>query len=44
MERLYKLKDDILSCVENQVKNNLRDVDTKELGEAIDIIKEVCAL
>jgi ribosomal protein S18 len=41
MDRLYKLKEDILSCVENQVKNNLKDVDTKELGEAIDIIKDL---
>jgi ribosomal protein S18 len=41
MDRLYKLKDDILSCVENQVKSNLRDVDTKELGEAVDIIKDL---
>lgn len=41
MERLYKLKEDILACVESQVKNNLKDVDTKELGEAIDIIKDL---
>ncbi len=40
MERLKSIKDRLLSCVESQV-NDLASTDTKELGEAIDMIKDL---
>ena len=41
MERLEKMKDCLIACVESQIYNNLEQVDTKELGEAIDMIKDL---
>jgi hypothetical protein len=40
MERLKHLKEGLMCCVENQI-NHLDTVDTKELGEAIDMIKDL---
>ena len=41
MERLKHMKNCLISCVENQVSGNLHNVDAKELGEAIDMIKDL---
>ena len=41
MKRLEHMKDSLLACVEGQICNNLHQVDTKELGEAIDMIKDL---
>ena len=40
MERLKHMKDALLCCVESQM-SHLNTVDTKELGEAIDMIKDL---
>lgn len=41
MKRLYHMKESLIACVESQIANNLAGVDTKELGEAIDMIKDL---
>ena len=41
MDRLHRIKNRLIDCVESQVENNLECVDTKELGEAIDMIKDI---
>lgn len=41
MERLKAIKNQLVSCVESQMGQNLAEVDTKELGEAIDMIKDM---
>ena len=41
MERLHKIKDCLIDCVAKQVEDNLECVDTEELGEAIDMIKDI---
>jgi hypothetical protein len=41
MERLEEMKEALICCVESQVYGNLKEVDTKELGEAIDMIKDL---
>ena len=41
MERLKNLKENILNCVQYEVSGNLKEVNTKELGEAIDMIKDL---
>ena len=41
MERLMKIKESLIACVESQISRNLSMVDTKELGEAIDMIKDL---
>ena len=41
MERLEKMKEHLMGCVEGQIYGNLQDVDAKELGEAIDMIKDL---
>lgn len=41
MERLKEIKEKILDCVHCQVTENLKNTDTKELGEAIDMIKDI---
>ena len=41
MEKLKHMKDCLMSCVQNQVSGNLHNVDAKELGEAIDMIKDL---
>ena len=40
MERLKAIKNNLISCVEGQMAN-LQTVDTKELGEAVDMIKDM---
>ena len=40
MERLHHIKNAIICCVEDEI-NNLAEVDTAELGEAIDMIKDL---
>ena len=41
MERLKMMKENLVGCVQGQISGNLRDVDSKELGEAIDMIKDL---
>lgn len=41
MERLKRIKENLVNCVEGQVNGNIHEVDTKELGEAIDMIKDM---
>lgn len=41
MERLKRLKESILACTEAQVNGNLHQVDTKQLGQAVDMIKDL---
>lgn len=40
IERLHEIKDQLLSCVESQM-HNLKEVDAKELGEVVDMIKDM---
>ena len=40
MERLKHMREGLLCCIENQI-GHLDTVDTKELGEAIDMIKDL---
>lgn len=40
MERLKSMKETLMSCVQGQM-GNLANTDTKELGEAIDMIKDL---
>lgn len=40
MERMKRLKENLLNCVESQINGHLNEVDTKELGEAVDMIKD----
>ena len=40
MDRLKQMKNMLMSCVENQM-THLEEIDTKELGEAIDMIKDL---
>lgn len=41
MERLKHMKESLMSCVEGQISGNLQNVDTEELGDAIDMIKDL---
>lgn len=41
MERLKMMKENLMSCVQAQISGNLNNVDAKELGEAIDMIKDL---
>lgn len=40
MERLKNIKHSLISCVESQM-GNLQNINSKELGEAIDMIKDI---
>ena len=40
MERLKSMKELLMSCAQGQM-TNLQNVDTKELGEVIDMIKDL---
>ena len=40
MERLHKMKECLIDCVQYEMKH-IEQVDTKELGEAIDMIKDL---
>ena len=41
MERLKKIKDTLLCEIESQLCGNLALVDTKELGEVVDMVKDL---
>lgn len=41
MERLKAMKESLIGCVQGQINGNLKDVDAKELGEAVDMIKDL---
>lgn len=41
MHRLKHMKECLISCVENQIAGNLKQVNTQELGAAIDMIKDL---
>ena len=41
MDRLKNMKEQLMSCVQSQISGNLANVDTKELGEAVDMIKDL---
>ena len=41
MEELKRMKEALMSCVSSQIHGNLQSVDTKELGEAVDMIKDL---
>lgn len=41
MERLKNIKETLISSVQAQVGGNLKEVDAKELGEAVDMIKDL---
>lgn len=41
MQRLKRLKQSILACTQGQVNGHINQVDTKELGQAIDMIKDL---
>lgn len=41
MERFKQIKEALVSCIQAQVGQGLHTVDTKELGEAIDMLKDM---
>ena len=41
MEKLKQMKEALVGCVQTQIYGNLEKVDTKELGEAVDMIKDL---
>ena len=41
MKRLEQMKECLVGCVQNQINGHLDQVDAKELGEAIDMIKDL---
>ena len=41
MERLKNMKESLVSAVQSQISGNLASVDAKELGEAVDMIKDL---
>lgn len=41
MERLKNMKENLVSLVQSQISGNLANVDAKELGEAVDMIKDL---
>lgn len=41
MKRLKQMRDCLVSCVQNQISGNLDQVNAQELGEAIDMIKDL---
>ena len=41
MHRLEQMRECLIACVQNQISGHLDRVDTKELGEAIDMIKDL---
>ena len=41
MEKLKNMKKALIKCVESQINDNLGEVDAKELGEAVDMIKDL---
>ena len=41
MEDLKSMKKSLINCVQDQINGNLKEVDAKELGEAVDMIKDL---
>ena len=41
MEDLKSMKKALINCVQSQINGNLKEVDAKELGEAVDMIKDL---
>lgn len=41
MERLKKMKEKLIDCVEEQINNCLEQASAEELGEAVDMIKDL---
>lgn len=41
MENLKRMKESLTQCVEGQIFGNIEKVDAKELGEAVDMIKDL---
>lgn len=41
MHRLLQIKENLLNAIQAQVAQGLSTVDTKELGEAIDMLKDM---
>lgn len=41
LKRLEHMKESLVACVESQISGGLQSVDAKELGEAIDMIKDL---
>ena len=41
MERFKQIKEALMNCIQAQVGQGLKEVDTKELGEAIDMLKDM---
>ena len=41
MHRLEQMRECLIACVQNQISGHLDQVDAKELGEAIDMIKDL---
>ena len=41
MEDLKTMKKALISCVQTQINGNLKEVDAEELGEAVDMIKDL---
>ena len=41
LKRLEHMKESLVACVESQIAGGLHSVDAKELGEAIDMIKDL---
>ena len=41
MERLEQMKECLIGMVESQIYGNIEQVDAKELGEAVDMIKDM---
>lgn len=41
MEELKSMKKALVNCVQGQINGNLKEVDAKELGEAVDMIKDL---
>lgn len=41
MERFKQIKEALVSCIQAQVGQGLKEVDIKELGEAIDMLKDM---
>lgn len=41
MERLYRIKDKLISCVEREMSKGVENVNTHEMGMVIDMIKDL---
>lgn len=42
LERLCSLKEDLVTVLESQIRGNLDAANTKELGEVVDMVKDIC--